>query len=151
MKRKPKLTIELVPQTSWFTNLRSILSGTKWDVLRRHVYIKAGYRCEICNGVGKSHPVECHEVWRYDDEKYRQVLIAVIALCPECHKVKHIGLAEVRGYRDYAEEHLANINKWTLTQAREYIDEVFTKWETRSQHYWKVDVSFANLLLEKMK
>jgi hypothetical protein len=146
-----KLTIELVPETSWFTNLRSMFSRADWDVLRRYIYKTAGYKCEICNGVGNKHPVECHEVWNYDDKKHKQTLIDLIALCPRCHEVKHIGLARVRGRNEYAERHLASINKWNSVQTQEYIDKAFSKWELRSQYDWKVDISFTNSLLKKLK
>jgi len=135
------LTIELVPQTSWFTNLRSELSSKKWDEVRKGCYAKAGYRCEICNGVGKKHPVECHETWYYDDEKKVQTLTGLIALCPECHQVKHIGLAQIKGKYEIAKKHLAKVNKWDIEDAEEYIRAQFEIWHKRSQTSWSVDMS----------
>jgi hypothetical protein len=38
-----------------------------WDRLRHQVTAEAGNRCEICGGRGRRWPVECHEVWHYDD------------------------------------------------------------------------------------
>lgn len=38
-------------------------------------------------------PVECHEVWDYDDDRKIQRLERRVALCPACHEVKHAGLA----------------------------------------------------------
>ena len=55
----PRLTIELVPSTCWFSNVRSNISKQDWDRLRKETYKKANYRCEICGGVGRNHPVEC--------------------------------------------------------------------------------------------
>src|SRR5688500_8134041 len=46
------LTVELVPRTCWFSNLRSELSQDEWDRLRRSVYERAGNRCEVCGGKG---------------------------------------------------------------------------------------------------
>lgn len=89
-----KLTIELVPSTSWFSNLRSLLSSEEWDKIRRGCYKNANYKCEICSGVGPKHPVECHETWEYDEKQGIQKLIGLIALCPSCHEVKHVGLEE---------------------------------------------------------
>ena len=76
-----KLTIELVPSTSWGNNLRSEanLSKDRWDTLRRQSYRKAGYRCEICSEKGPTHPVECHEIWHYDDETKTQTLKGLIS------------------------------------------------------------------------
>ena len=45
---KMKLTIELVPSTAWFTNVRSEVSKAKWDKIRRKSYKHADYKCEIC-------------------------------------------------------------------------------------------------------
>ncbi len=92
-----RLTIELVPKTSWCHNVRALTDELGWDRIRRQVYRQAGYRCEICGGRGPEHPVECHEVWRYDDRTRVQLLVRMIALCPACHQVKHLGLANVQG------------------------------------------------------
>jgi len=51
-----KLTIELVPKTCFFSNVRSEISATLWDILRKETYRKANYRCEICNGKGEKWP-----------------------------------------------------------------------------------------------
>jgi hypothetical protein len=92
-----RLTIELVPKTSWYHNVHALTDELGWDRIRRQVYRQADYRCEICGGKGPEHPVECHEVWRYDDRTSVQMLVRMIALCPACHQVKHIGLANVHG------------------------------------------------------
>jgi hypothetical protein len=107
-----RLTIELVPETAWFRNLRSEISGEAWDKIRKDCYKNAGYVCEICGGVGQRHPVECHEIWEYDDGDKRQILRGVIALCPSCHEVKHIGLTQMRGGLDRAVSHMAEVNGW---------------------------------------
>ncbi|AKJ73572.1 hypothetical protein SP39_1 [Salmonella phage 39] len=79
----------MVPKTAWFTNLRSHLSKSNWDVVRKKCYAKANYKCEICGGKGTKHPVECHEIWDFGNGKI--TLKGLIALCPSCHEVKHIG------------------------------------------------------------
>ena len=63
MNKKLKLTIELVPKTCWFSNLRSNLSVSDWTRLKVLTSNQAGYQCEICKGQGVNHPVECHEIW----------------------------------------------------------------------------------------
>ena len=45
--KKPILTIELVPSTSHYTNVRTILPKKEWDRLRKESYKKANYKCEI--------------------------------------------------------------------------------------------------------
>ena len=71
----PILTVELVPKTAWYKNLRSELPEGKWDQLRKHSYRLAEYKCEICTGKGDKWPVECHEIWDYDDVNHIQKLI----------------------------------------------------------------------------
>ena len=134
-----KLTIELVPKTAWFTHLRSELSTSQWNLIRRTTYRKSNYRCEICNGVGPRWPVECHEIWHYDDNNYIQKLVGTIALCPDCHMVKHIGFAQIRGLLSNAIVHLQKTNKWNLSTAESYIKSAFNVWNKRSNHIWKMD------------
>lgn len=136
------LTIELVPQTAWYRNVRSNVSPEEWDRLRRIVYQRAGNVCEVCGGRGGRWPVECHEVWRYDDARRIQKLERLIALCPSCHEVKHIGLAHARGNQRRAIAHLAKVNGWSNEDARHYIEACFEQWSRRSQHQWTLDISY---------
>ncbi len=64
------LTVELVPQTCWYTNVRSNVPAEDWERLRKFVFKLAGYRCEICGGRGDKWWVECHEQWEYDDARW---------------------------------------------------------------------------------
>lgn len=136
----PRLTIELVPASSWFDNVRSRVTKEKWDALRRLAYKAAGYRCEICGGRGEQWPVECHERWLYDDGALIQRLDGLIALCPSCHEVKHFGLAMKQGRFAFAQAHLENVNGWDRHTSNVYIMRAFEQWETRSKHDWRLDL-----------
>jgi len=138
---EPRLTIELVPQTCWFSNVRDQVSSQDWDRIRREVYGNADRRCEVCGGRGLRHPVECHEVWEYDEAAGVQRLVRMLALCPACHEVKHIGLAGIRGRADLAREHLARVNGWSLAVADRYIQKAFATWRARSTRSWSLDIS----------
>jgi len=85
--------------------------------MRRQVYQAAGWRCELCGGRGPEHLVECHEKWAYDDTTGVQQLVRLLALCPACHEVKHLGLARVNGRERQALTHLARVNGWLWEQA----------------------------------
>ena len=50
----PRLTVELVPQTCWFSNVRSEVTSADWNRIRRYVYERAGHSCEICGGSAPS-------------------------------------------------------------------------------------------------
>jgi hypothetical protein len=80
-------------------------------------------------------------VWEYDEDAGVQRLIRMIALCPVCHEVKHIGLAGVRGRADLAREHLALVNSWSSEVAERYIQEAFATWRSRSARSWSLDIS----------
>ena len=141
-----RLTIELVPSTSWFTNLRSLLKKKDWDVLRKEVYTLAKYSCEICGSKGEQWAVECHEVWEYDDENKIQKLKKLIALCPPCHEVKHMGYANLRNRGELAIKHLAKINNWSIAEAKTYVEECFKVWSWRSKFEWQLDLSYLEQL-----
>ena len=137
----PRLTIELVPQTCWFSNVRDQVSREDWDRIRKQVYRHSAQCCEVCGGRGSKHPVECHEVWEYDETVAVQRLVRMVALCPACHEVKHIGLADIKGRGEIAAAHLAEVNGWTAHVAAVYIDQAFDVWIERSDRTWSLDVS----------
>lgn len=136
-----KLSIELVPSSSWFNNVRAILTDKQWDIVRSQVSAQAYYICQICEGVGPKHPVECHEIWHYDDKKFIQKLEGMIALCPDCHMVKHIGYAQTQGRGDRALKHFMKINGLKKKTAEKCVEEAFAKWALRSQKDWTLDIS----------
>ncbi|MHC9060993.1 HNH endonuclease [Pantoea sp. y20] len=138
----PRLTIELVPRSSWFNNVRSEVTSKQWNALKKKTAKAANYCCEICGGKGQQWPVECHEIWHYDEDAQLQLLAGLISLCPSCHEVKHIGLTELKGKRDEATAHLAIVNGWSLAGADDYIEHSFDIWRHRSELPWQVDISW---------
>lgn len=136
-----KLTIDLIPATSFFNNVRAVLTQGQWDIVRKQVYDAAWHVCQICGGKGPKHPVEAHEIWEYDDKKHIQKLVGMIALCPACHQVKHIGLAQLNGNFDKALGHLMKVNKLSKKKAVDYIEGQFKIWNTRSQYNWTLDIA----------
>ncbi len=136
------LTIELVPSTCWFKNVRSEVSAADWDMIKKMTSQAAGYRCEICGGRGSKWPVEAHEIWDYNDSTHVQTLMGLIALCPDCHSVKHMGLAVARGREKQALEHLAHVNGWTVDDAQLYVEVQFEVWSQRSTHSWTLDIGW---------
>lgn len=139
------LDVVLVPSTTFENNVRSLVKRSEWDKIRREVYHRADYKCEICGGVGKRHPVEAHEIWEYDWVTMTQRLVGLQALCPSCHRVKHLGFAfHANGgkFKWAAIEQLKKVNNLSQTEADQYIEEVFEDWNQRSEYEWTVDISF---------
>ena len=81
-----KLTIELIPKTSWCSNVRSLVKRSVWDKLRKQI-CSVG-KCQICGASTSqktissicSNRLECHEVWAYDDKTHVQTLTGLVAL-----------------------------------------------------------------------
>ena len=89
--------------------------------------------------------VECHEIWSYDDRKKVQTLKGLIALCPTCHKAKHLGRTlsvEKPPVRDKVLIHILEQNEMTVDELEAYIVEVFEEHSERSRHQWKIDLSW---------
>lgn len=130
----------------WGFNLRKILKQSTWDKIRKKVYQRANYKCEICGlkGIyGKGHPVECHELWSYDEVNKIQKLSGLLALCPLCHQVKHFGFTSLRGeyYKNRAKKHLMYVNNINVSQANKLISDSFILNDKRSQENWDLDIS----------
>lgn len=140
----PRLTIELIPATSWFTNVRSAVTQAEWTRLRQGCYARAGHRCEVCGGRGERWPVEAHEEFEYEGGVQR--LLRLVALCPMCHKVKHFGLARVNGEQEQAGQHLMRVNGWTRRQAHDHVQQAFAVWEERSRQSWTLDLEHLKTL-----
>jgi len=137
----PRLTVELVPATCWWSNLRTLLPKREWDRIRHDIYAKAGNRCDICGGSGLRWPVECHERWRYDGATHIQYLDGLIALCPRCHQCKHLGHTQIIGLLDVALDHLARVNGWDADTTDAYVSDAFAQWRERSEHKWTLDAT----------
>lgn len=144
----PKLAIELVPESCWFSNVRSRVTALEWNRLKRMSFVRAGYTCEICGEVGTEqgheHPVECHEVFSFDEKTLTQRLERFECLCPECHEVKHFGLSEARGRGEEAAKRLGRINGWSAEQVSAYISQMYERWHRHSKLEWKLDISLLD-------
>jgi hypothetical protein len=137
-----RLTIELVPATSWYNNLRKNLPRAEWDRIRQQVYADYNYRCGICGAKGQ---LSCHERWEYNDSGHTQKLAGFIALCTLCHHVKHIGLAGIlagQGKLDYDKvvEHFISVNGCDRKSFQAHKHQAFQQWQERSEHPWTVDL-----------
>lgn len=136
---EPKLAVEMVPSSCWFSNVRSQVSTAQWDVLRRAVYAAANHRCETCGATGVR--LACHEKWDYDLPTRVQRLVTMVALCTACHEVKHMGLANTRGRGNIAVAHLQKVNGWTGVQAALHCGQQGALFRQRSAVTWTLDLS----------
>lgn len=136
----PRLRVELVPSTCWLSNVRSYMTRHYWAKLAAEVAEDGKHLCEVCGGRGRQHAVECHEVWLYDDARRVQTLLRLQALCPLCHKVKHLGHTIAGGREEMAFHWLGKVSGWDRPQTLRYVDAVFAQWAARSQIEWTLDL-----------
>lgn len=85
--------------------------------------------------------MECHEIWSYDDSRRIQRLDGLVALCPDCHLVKHFGRAIAEGRTRYALAWFAEVNVLTPYQALELSKAALALHADRSRHAWQLDLS----------
>lgn len=138
--KKYKLNFELVPEECWFSNLRSVLKPDDWDKVRRDAYARAGGRCVICGAKGR---LEAHEQWSYDDEKALQKLENVVALCRNCHEIKHIGRTQLKGRDADAMEHFMKVNHCSQMDYHAALAEANEEYFRRNRvEGWVTDVSW---------
>lgn len=136
-----KLNFELVPDSCWYSNLRSILSPAQWDVVRREAYARAGGRCMICGAPTRR--LEAHERWEYDERNAVQKLADVVAICKSCHEVIHIGRTQLTGGEERASEHFMKVNGCTYAEYRKALGEANEEHRRRNLvPEWKLDLSY---------
>ena len=136
-----KLNFELVPDSCWYSNLRSILKPKDWDFIRRDAYARAEGKCMICGRKVKR--LEAHEKWSYNMETQTQKLEEVIAVCHACHSVIHIGRAQLIGEEERAIKHFCYVNKCSYSQYIKALGEANILHQERNKvGEWKVDLTY---------
>lgn len=154
MAKKPlKLTIDLVPQTCWYKNLRTQMPRSQWDRLRKAVYLEQDNQCRICQATGR---LNCHERWEYDEKRLVQTLVGFQAVCTMCHHVTHFGKAQLladegRLDLDAVIEHFMKVNGVTREAFESHKREAFRVWRERSQHQWQTDLGQWAYLLPRSR
>lgn len=138
-----KLCFELVPDSCWYSNLRSILSPEQWDFLRKDAYARAGGKCMICGAPCAR--LEAHERWAYDEENAVQKLTDIVAVCRSCHEVIHIGRTSLTGGEERAAAHYMKVNGCTYSEYRKALGEATEIHRRRNQiPEWKLDLTYLN-------
>ncbi len=139
MSNKLKLNFELVPDACWGVNLRNAYPDL-WKVVSKIIRDRANSKCTICGEY--SNKLEAHEVWEYS-LKGVQKLKDIIAVCPLCHSVIHIGRTELKGDIVLAEKHFMKINACSYSEYRKALGEAVSKHkELNKISEWITDLSF---------
>ena len=136
-----KLNFELVPDSCWYSNLRSILAPAQWDIVRREAYARAKGKCMICGE--PTTRLEAHERWSYDEEKGIQKLKDVVAVCRSCHEVIHIGRTQLLGNEERACTHFMKVNGCSYSEYRKALGEANEAHRRRNKvPEWKLDLTY---------
>lgn len=148
MSLQAPLTIEMIPRSSWGYNLRKVVSKETWGALKEIVFnnLEPEPMCMICSQE-LSFDWELHETWEFDRKSRIQRLINLLALCPDCHAVKHFGLTAKQGNIDKAISHLKLVNNWNDEQVLKHISIATKEWEENSKLNYHLDISFAEKLI----
>ena len=155
MNPKRPLTVDLIPRSCWGQNLRKVVSPQTWKNLKSEFAAKYFLWGEKRNCMICSRPLsldwDLHEVWNFNEKDKTQKLIELLALCPDCHAVNHIGLAAKRGKLDQAVAHLKLVNGWSDKQAQEHIRQAIETWERRSKLTYQLDIGCAGQWLPETR
>lgn len=136
-----KLNFELVPDSCWYSNLRSILQPEQWDIVRRDAYARANGRCMICGRPCSR--LEAHERWTYNEETNTQILSDVVALCRDCHAVIHIGRTQLTGGEEQASRWFMQVNGCTYADYRAALGKANEDHRRRNRvPEWKLDLTW---------
>ncbi len=142
-----KLNFELVPDSCWYSNLRSLLSDAQWDAVRKEAYARAGGRCMICGA--RVSRLEAHERWSYDEENCVQTLKDVIAVCRRCHEVIHIGRTSLMGREEEACAHFMKVNGCSYSEYRKALGEATAIHRRRNRvKEWKLNLNYLQKFIK---
>ena len=124
-----------------------MLTEEGWNILRKMTYERDNHQCHIC-GI-KNVVLDCHELWEYD-EHHIQTLSDVVALCKNCHRVKHIGLAELKSTpEEFARliQHFCTVNHCDVERFYDEKFEAMMLFHTRSSYEWIVNAGKFEALI----
>ena len=135
-----KLNFEHVPDSCWYSNLRSLLTPAQWNAVRKKAYARAGGKCMICGA--PSSRLEAHERWEYDEKNAVQRLADIVAVCPACHATIHIGRTQLKGDARAAEDHFMQVNGCSYAEMRAALGKANEDHRRRNRvPEWKLDIS----------
>ena len=142
-----KLNFELVPDSCWYSNLRTLLKPSAWDLIRRKAYAQNGGKCAFCGAKPKR--LEAHEQWEYDEDNKIQRLKRVVALCHACHQVVHIGYAQMKGDEEAACRHFMKVNGCSYADYRKALGKANEDHARRNRvDEWTLDINWLEGFLK---
>jgi hypothetical protein len=151
-----RLEIELIPRPLWGMSVAK-QDKRLWSRVRVGAYSTAGHRCEVCGETGprgsNANPggLEAHEQWEYVREGATgiQRLVKVLALCPRCHRCKHMGRSKRTLPREQFREleaHFMTVNGMSRRGYEDHVGDVMRAWPHHIAVTWIQDLSILNAI-----
>lgn len=154
-----ELKIQFLPSILSGHNARTELDREEWDTVRKRVYSDYDYNCGFCGKHTSS--LDAHEVWELTDGGnglLKVKLVNIIACCPLCHLVVHIGFAKNKGIEENALKQFLKVRGLEGISEEER-DEIVsqeiddaTKEAEKWNREWRrcdLDVDYAYLIVER--
>ena len=150
------LTIELIPQSSWYKNVRK-QNPKQWTAIKNIAKAKH-CRCEICRrkfGSSFWNQRDVHESFTYDAASKVQTLSSLMVICHACHMAKHPGFMatdttdEGKRRYNYIVTHACKVNNIQKDEYMLLLQKAMDIWTLRSKINWTVDLSLANRYVEE--
>lgn len=99
------LYIDLLPHSSHGKTLIKLLPDQEFARLKSFVITRAKGKCECC----EANATVCHPRFHYNHHTYVQKLKRLMALCLDCKRSTHLGVAAINGEREDALSHLQEV------------------------------------------
>ena len=136
-----RLAVESIPYGSRRASLANLMPRAQWDRLRRSIYRKAHYRCQICGREGRMY---CHEIWQYNDATSHQFLRGFEALCRDCHDTKHLFFIRSNWRRAVLFRRFLTVNRVSREKGIQHLVDVYRQQQKLNRKQWVVNYGEYN-------
>jgi hypothetical protein len=140
-----KLEPQLVPRPLWGKSASQLFKKRAiWKRIRGDALQAANGACEVCQHIPNEiygDPLNCHEVWKYDDRLRTATLNAFKIHCVKCDSAAHIGMAIAYGAGDAAITQLAKVNGIQVEDAKAVVSKAMSVWRVRSKKEWTLRIA----------
>lgn len=134
-----KIIPVLVPKPLWRINAHALLAKETWHRIRCDTFARDNHLCVIC---GQRLPLECHEVFSYDDTTGIALLKKLESRCTDCHACNHLGRLRKQSPEEFKQAliRIGSINKMRPGEVILLVKEAFRLHKTRTRP-WEVRVT----------
>lgn len=137
---EPIAVLAPLSNQTWFTSTSEHCSKRYWNQVG--MLIKGVHQCQcaVCFGTKTEDEIDIQELWSFDDKRKIQKLVVYYPVCIDCLDKTTLSDDLDNEERQEIAQYLAKINKWSLSQADEHIDNAIALKKQRNQSEWLVDV-----------